>query len=207
MPIGKKKIAHVSKTMATIDFCALCIADTVTSGKGKSAQFSYAGQPVYWKPGALQVAFEPGTFTAAGAPGARAGEPASRVNMQFRATPVQETLTAIDGWIVNYVQANSARILGKDVTKEEVQNRYQPCLKTSDKYEPTFKCKVNLEEPYKVKLWGDDRQTREAPVVWKGLQVSPKLRLKCLWIMGRDFGALWEATDLMFEDQAPECPF
>ena len=184
--------------MATIDWVALSIADTVTSGKGKSAQFSYAGQPVYWKPGALEVAFEPGTFS---------GEPASRVNMQFKASTVQETLRALDAWIVFYVQANAERILGKAATKEEVQNRYQPCLKTSDKYEPTFKCKVNMQEPYKVKMWGDDRKPREAPASWKGLLVAPKLRLKGLWIMGKDFGVLWEATDLMFEDQAPECPF
>jgi hypothetical protein len=184
--------------MATIDFAALSIADTVTSGKGKSAQISYNGAPVYWKPGDLQVAFEPGAFN---------GEPASRVNMVFRATPVQDTLTSLDMFIVNYVHLAAARILGKEATKDEVKSRYVPCLKTSDKYEPTFKCKVNLEEPYKVKLWGDDRKPRESPASWQGLMVAPKLRLKGLWIMGRDFGALWEATDLMFEDQAPECPF
>ena len=184
--------------MATIDWVALSIADTVTSGKEKSAQFSYAGQPVYWKPGALEVAFEPGTFS---------GEPASRVNMQFKASTVQETLRALDAWIIEYVHVNAARILGRDVTKEDVKSRYQPCLKTSEKYEPTFKCKVNMEEPYKVKMWGTDKMPREAPVSWKGLLVAPKLRLKGLWIMGKDFGALWEATDLMFEDQAPECPF
>ena len=94
--------------MAAIDFAALSIADTVTSGKGKSATISYAGQPVYWKPGVLEVAFEPGTFS---------GEPASRVNMQFKASTVQETLSRLDAWIVCYVHENADRILGKAAAK------------------------------------------------------------------------------------------
>jgi hypothetical protein len=124
------------KTVAAIDYAALSIADTVTSGKGKSANISYGGDPVYWTPGGLQVAFEPGSFN---------GEPATRVNMQFRASAVEAALDKLDGWIVDYVAANAARILGKDMAKAEVQNRYQSCLKRSEKYEPTFKVKVNLE--------------------------------------------------------------
>ena len=184
--------------MATIDFAALSIADTVASGKGKSAQISYNGAPVYWTPGALQVAFEPGSFT---------GESTTRVNMQFRASAIEAALDALDGWIVDYVAVNAARILGKDMTKAEVQNRYQPCLKSSEKYEPTFKVKVNMEGLNQVRLWDSGKQARSSPQTWRGLTVTPKLRLKGLWLMGRDFGALWEATDLMFEDQAPECPF
>ena len=75
--------------MAAIDYAELSIADTVTSGKGKSANISYAGQPVYWTPGGLQVAFEPGSFN---------GEPATRVNMQFRASAVEAALDKLDGW-------------------------------------------------------------------------------------------------------------
>ena len=184
--------------MAAIDYAELSIADTVTSGKGKSANISYGGDPVYWTPGGLQVAFEPGSFN---------GEPATRVNMQFRASAVEAALDKLDGWIVDYVAANAARILGKDMAKAEVQNRYQSCLRRSEKYEPTFKVKVNMEGQNQVRLWDTCKQARASPTAWKGLTVTPKLRLKGLWLMGRDFGALWEATDLMFEDQAPECPF
>ena len=184
--------------MATIDLTQLSIADIVTSGKGKSAQFSYAGRPVYWQPCALPVAFEPGTYN---------GEPAPRVTMQFKAFAVQYTLNDLDKFIVCYAHLMAVKIWGKDMTMEEVQNMYHPCLKPSDKYEPTFKVKVNLQGPYRVNIWGVDKKLREAPASWKGLLVTSKLRLKCLWIKEASFGAIWEATDLMIEDQALECPF
>ena len=195
--------------MATIDFAQLSIADTVTSGKGKSANISYvvAGAPVYWRPGGLQVAFEPGSFGGERSQGCSQPQPATRVNMQFRASAIQDTLDKLDTWIVEYVKQNVIRILGKDMTVGEVHNRYQPCLKRSEKYEPTFKVKVNMEGPNQVRLWDTSKQARSSPTAWKGLTVTPRLRLKGLWLMGRDFGALWEATDLMFDDEPPECPF
>jgi hypothetical protein len=186
---------------AQLDLAQLHIADTVSSGKGKSAQISGNGQPVYWQPGVLPVAFEAGNFSK---------EPASRVNMVFRATQIQEALNALDAFVVAYVAQHSDRILGKPMSLADVQKVYQPCLKRSDKYDPTFKCKINVEAPNQVRLWDGNKQPRKPPASWKGLAVSPRLRLKALWLMGCNFGCLWEATDLMFDEQPAqsiECPF
>ena len=110
-------------------------------------------------------------------------------------------------WIVDYVAANAVRILSKEMTTGEVHNRHQPCLKRNDKHESTFKVKVDIDGQNKVRLWDTSKQARSSPQAWKGLTATPRLRLKGLWLMGRDCGALWEATDLMFDDEPPECPF
>jgi hypothetical protein len=37
--------------------------------------------------------------------------------------------------------------------------------------------------------------------------VVPKVTLKSLWIMGKQFGPLFEASDLLLEEAVQACPF
>ena len=46
-----------------------------------------------------------------------------------------------------------------------------------------------------------------APASWVGAGVQPRVTLKSLWLMGRQFGCLFEATDVMLDEVAQECPF
>jgi hypothetical protein len=176
-----------------IDLSQLSVADPVVSGRGaKSAKIGYL-----WAPGPMRVIFEPSAFN---------NEAANRVNLCFAADGAAQELDDLDSWVVNYVEKHSERLLGKKLTVGEVQNRYQPCLKRSDRYASSFKVKLTLEGPGRTMLWDADRQPCGSPQSWRQTQVTPLLKLKGLWFMSRDFGCLWEATDLMLHTPAVSAP-
>ena len=186
--------------MATIDYSKLSVADPVTSAKGaKSAAFNYNGLPVIWKPDSMQVLFEPGTFS---------GEPSNRLNLVLLPdSNIQQQLDKLDSWVVQYMMKHCERLFGKKLSDGDIHNRYQPCLKKSDKYNPSFKVKLTLEGPSKTRLWDSSKQPRDAPEVWRKADVTPVLKLKGLYFMGKDSGCLWEAQDLMVAEATTSCPF
>jgi hypothetical protein len=137
------------------------------------------------------------------------GEEVSRVNLVMRASPeAAEQLTALDEWVLKLVTQQSAQIFGKTITPEEARSRYVPGLKLSEKgYEPTWKCKINISGKGQVSVWDLNKQRRDLPTSWVKAQVWPKATLKSLWIMGKQFGPLFEASDLMLEEAVQACPF
>ena len=186
---------------ATFDLSMLALSDPVVSGKGaKSVPVTYAGRPVVWTPDAQEVIFEPTSFS---------GEEASRVNLVMRASPAaQEELTALDEFILVLVTLHSVKIFGKPVLLDEARSRYVPCLKVSEKgYEPTWKAKVNVAGKGIVRVWNSEKMARELPTVWARSKVSPRVTLKSLWIMGKQFGCLFEASDVLLDEVVQECPF
>jgi hypothetical protein len=186
---------------ATFDLSALTLSDPVVSGKGaKSVPVSYGGRPVVWQPPAQKVLFEPSSFS---------GEEVSRVNLVMRASPeaVSER-TALDESLLGLVVQHSTQIFGKPCSLEEARSRYVYGLKQSEKgYEPTWKCKINVSGKAPVSVWDADKQRRDLPKCWAGAQVVPKVTLKSLWIMGKQFGPLFEASDLLLEEAVQTCPF
>ena len=187
--------------MATIDYSKLSVADPVTSAKGaKSAAFNYNGLPVIWKPDSMEVLFEPGTFN---------GEPSNRLNLVLLPdSNIQEQLDDLDSFVVQHMTQHCERLIGKKLTEGEIHNRYQPCLKKSEKgYSPSFKVKLTLEGPGKTRLWDNSKQPRDPPKIWRKADVAPALKLKGLYFMGKDYGCLWEAQDLMVTEATTSCPF
>ena len=117
-------------------------------------------------------------------------------------------LTQLDEALLNLVVQQSAQIFGKAITLEEAQSRYVPSLKPNEKgYAPTWKCKVNVGGKARVNLWDTGKRRRLTPESWVKAQVWPKAILKSLWIMGKQFGPLFEVGDLMVEEATVECPF
>ncbi len=185
----------------TFDISALTLGDPVVSGRGqKSIPVSYDGRPVVWQPSEQVVLFEPTSFS---------GEEATRVNLVMRASPeAAAELTQLDEALLNLVVQQSAQIFGKAITLEEAQSRYVPSLKPNEKgYAPTWKCKVNVGGKARVNLWDTGKRRRLTPESWVKAQVWPKAILKSLWIMGKQFGPLFEVGDLMVEEATVECPF
>ena len=183
------------------DVDALTLGEPVTSGKGgKSVPISYDGKPVVWTPDAQPVQYEPSSFT---------GEDVSRVNLVMRASSsALEQLTALDEAIISLAAHNSLKIFGKQLLEDEVRLRYNPLVKRSEKgYAPTWKTKVNLSGRSAVVCWDADRKVREQPEEWIACSVQPRVTLRALWVMSKEFGAMFECSDVLIDEAAKECPF
>ena len=105
--------------------------------------------------------------------------------------------------------ANSTKLFGKARTVESLKDSYTPILKKCEKWASQFKSKINLEEPSKVKIWNADGQLRDPPKTWQGCCTRPRLRLKSVYLMGQQFGAVLECTDIQIIEEAAgsTCPF
>ena len=190
---------------SAIDVTKLEILDLVSLAKGgKTALLGYgAKNKAYWDAVDMEVAFEPGTFS---------GEEASRVNLVARPSVwAKEQLEALDGWMVPLLSRHSERLMGKYMTPSEIKAIYIPALKTSNKYEPTVKFKLNLTGDQAVRVWGSDKNLREPPQKWRGLRATFMVHLKGVYFMNRSVGCILDVTDIMVDGEGGErpriCPF
>jgi len=185
---------------AVFDLKALTVGDLSTSAKGgKSAPISYNGAPVVWTPDPQAVQFEPSSFS---------GEDVSRVNLVLRASPeALAQLEALDEKIISLAAENSAKLFGKTLSEQDIRSRYTPCVKRSEKgHAPTFKTKLNLSGRGTVKCWDLEKKPREQPESWVACTVQPRITLRSLWLM-KDWGCLFETSDVKIDEAAGECPF
>jgi hypothetical protein len=186
--------------MSSFDLQALSLGEPVISGKGgKSVPASYDGKSVHWFPGPQTVAFEPSAYS---------GEDVSRVNLVMRASPgAVQALTELDEHLIGLAAANSAKIFGKALDEQEVRLRYNAGLKRSEKYPATWKAKVNLSGRNQLRLWDEHKQPRSQPATWVGCCVRPRVWFRGLWVMSKEFGPLFEVSDLQLDEASVECPF
>ena len=186
----------------SLDLSTLQLGEVVASGKGaKLAPITQDGHPALIMLEPLEVAYEPSAFK---------DEESTRVNIVWRPdSATEEFLDGIDEWILREAAANSTKLFGKARTVESLKDSYTPILKKSEKWASQFKAKMNLEEPSKVKIWDADGQLREAPKTWQGCCTRPRLRLKSIYLMGQQFGAVLECTDIQVVEEATgsTCPF
>ena len=186
----------------SLDTTALQLGEVVANGKGaKSALIALDGSPAIFTMDPMEVAYQPSAFQ---------DNDSTRVNVVWRPTPDQEEfLNSIDEWIMREAAASSIKLFGKARTVESLKDSYTPILKKSEKWASQFKAKMNLQDPSKVKIWDADGVLREAPESWQGCVTRPRLRLKSVYLMGQQFGAVLECTDLQVVEEAPEstCPF
>ena len=129
----------MTSSSANIDFAALALGDVVTTGKGaKQIPLSINGDPVIWKPrDAMNVLFEPSAYN----------QPdATRVNLCLSVTPsVAASLADLDEFCVNTLAAESSRLLGTQLSVQEVRNRFQSTLRTHEASDSqSLRLKMNL---------------------------------------------------------------
>ena len=190
--------------MTTFDLAALNLGDVSVSGKGaKNCPFYSQGAAsanVTLEP--MHVCYEPSAY---------GDDQATRVNIVFRpGAAVLEHFEELDELIIKLVTKDSLKFFGKVRSEDLVRESYQPLIKTSEKYPPQIKAKVNLLGSAVVRCWDSDRKGRGQPTSWRGAVVKPRLVLKSLYFMGAGlFGATMECTDvqIMQEDGNAECPF
>ena len=192
----------MTSASANIDFSSLALGDVVVTGKGaKQIPLSIGGDPVIWKPrDALTVLFEPSAFN----------QPdATRVNLCLSVTPaVASALQELDEWCINTLAAESSRLLGSQLSVEEVRNRFQPTLHTHEASgSQSLRLKINLSGRAAVRIWTPVGTQTSAPPSWSQSSAKCRIRLKGFWLMAKEIGVVAECTDIQLDTAEAECPF
>ena len=186
--------------MAMFQEDPLQIGALVTSSKGaKSAFISRGGGPAVWQPcDPMLPVFEPSSFDGK----------SSRLNLVLHVTPEQEAeVRALDEWCLAEVVRQSEQLFGKALTVEQLTPCYQPCLKTSEKYPPNVRVKLNLDGNRAACFWDSNKQRTAAPSSWLDAAIRPIIRIKAVWFMAKQFGIVLELTDAQITEVVPKCPF
>ena len=193
----------MSFASANIDTAALALGDVVTTGKGaKQIPLStLGGDAVIWKPkDGLTVLFEPSAYN----------QPdATRVNLCLSVTPaVASCLQDFDEWCVTTLAAQSPRLLGSQLSVEEVRNRYQPTLHVHEASgSQSLRLKMNLSGRAAVRIWNPMGTQISAPPSWSQCSAKCRIRLKGFWLMAKEIGAVLECMDVQLDTAMAECPF
>ena len=193
----------MSSASATIDLASLALGDVTTTGKGaKQIPLStIGGEAVIWRPkDALTVLFEPSAYN----------QPdATRVNLCLSVTSsVVSCLQDFDEWCVTTLAAQSSKLLGSQLSVDEVRHRFQPTLRTHEANgSQSLRLKINTTGRSAVRIWNPMGTQVCAPQSWSQRSAKCRIRLKGFWLMAKEIGVVAECTDVQLDEAAAECPF
>ena len=187
-----------------LDVTGLVLGDAVLGKGARIAPITdKSGAAVFWRPQPyMEVVYEPVGYN---------DPEANRVNLSLR--PTQGVIDAVrnfDNYLIAYIAHHSERILGKHLDEATVRDRYQSCLKSSDKYPaPTLRCKLTHTGRGAAKLWDANGQPRNAPDSWVSCGARVHLQLKSVYVMagGKEFGLIMEVRDVQLAEPEQACPF
>ena len=193
----------MSSANATIDLASLALGDVTTTGKGAKQipLNTVEGEPIIWRPkDALNVLFEPSAYNA---------PDATRVNLCLSVTPaVVSCLQDFDSWCVTTLAAQSSKLLGSQLSVEEVRHRFQPTLRTHEASgSQSLRLKMNTTGRAAVRIWSPLGVQVCAPQSWSQCSAQCRIRLKGFWLMAKEIGVVAECTDVQLDHAAAECPF
>ena len=117
----------------------------------------------------------------------------------------------LDQKCIDLVQKDSERILGKQLTNEQVEAAYVSCVKTTPKG-TMVKLKINIPNSQRTcRFWNKDGSAGEWPSDWHGAELRCQVLCNHLWIMGTgtraEFGLVCLLTDAMVEERSYAFPF
>jgi len=182
-----------------LDLAKLSLGEVYVSPKGgKTVPLSIDGAPVQQRMPAMDVPFEPRSFD---------GSEQNRISICFRPPGDAVTwLEAVDAAILVLAQGASVALFGKELTPDQLAERYVSALKRQGAY-PLFRAKITRTGPAKTRCWRDDGRV-DAPATWQGSCVTPIVSLKSLWLSKTEFGPIFDVTDALVDAPAvEECPF
>ena len=180
-----------------IETSGLTLGDVSLSGKGaKSVPILPA---TMWSPGELRVLWQPSGFN---------DPSANRVAVSFTSTPeVEADIQQLESWVLETLATNPQKYFGQELTLTQLKERFVSAIKTSDKGYKSLRAKMNLTGRGAAQCWTASKAKREPPEDWTACSVKPRLQIKGLWIMSREFGLLLEMSDAMIEEFSVACPF
>ena len=185
---------------------SLQLGEVFLTGKGaKQIPLSIANEPVLRQPNDwLTIPWTPSAFN---------NPEATRVNLVFNAqagSTAMESLLALDEWSINILSERSEKLFGKAITKEQMRSRFQPSVKTHEvSGMRTWRCKMNTNGKGATRLWDTFRTPIASPVeCWTQCTAKCVVKVKGYWMMGQnEIGLILEATNVMLNTTAAECPF
>ena len=135
----------------------------------------------------------------------------TRLNLHLSVTDptVEQYFEELDQNILKIVEANSNAFFNKELSLEHLKMMYRPILPENGSYDKNLKCKVNLENPRKLRVWNEDKEPMELPSEWKDLKVCAAIAINSMYFASNMFGVVLEATDVMLcsADAMDVCPF
>ena len=110
--------------MPSLETRALKLGEVTLLGKGaKVAPLTSHGEALMWRPGPMQILFQPKAFN---------DPTATRVSVCFKSNPeIEEYIHELESWILKEVASNPQMYLGQSCTAAQVQERFTSALKTS----------------------------------------------------------------------------
>jgi len=187
--------------MPPLETTALKLGEVTLVGKGaKIAPLTSHGDALKWRPGPVQILFQPKAFN---------DPSATRVSVCFRSTAeLEEYIHELESWILKEVASNPQMYLGTCCSAAQVQERFTSALKTTDKGYVHLRAKMNIAGRNQVKCWdANTRLPRAPPEDWTLCEVTPFFQIKGIWVMSKDFGLLIEMPDALVSESSQLCPF
>jgi hypothetical protein len=134
---------------------------------------------------------------------------ATRQNLDIRVSgDTAEFFDGLDAWAVDYLCAHSERLFKKRLSLAQVKDMYHPCLRRAPGYDPLLRTKYNTPGTRGAcRFWTASGEEREAPVDWREADVTPRVHVSHLWLMGSSCGLVINATDLLVTEASRAFPF
>ena len=124
---------------------------------------------------------------------------------------LSEFFSELDVWAKAYIEKESERLLGKQLTKEQVELGYVSCVKESPGKSPLLKVKINMPNSAKpCRFWHPDGSEAPWPQDW-AVPMQVRLKISHLWIMGAkekaEFGFVCLLEDALPKQERAAFPF
>ena len=139
-------------------------------------------------------------------------ESAARQGIPFELTQeMSEFFTMLDVTAKTLIEQESERLLGKALTKDQVEQAYVSCVKETPGKPPLLKLKINMPHSAKpCRFWHPDGSEAPWPQDW-GMPFQLRVKVSHLWIMGAgpraEFGFVCLLEDAMPQRVVHAFPF
>ena len=188
-----------------MDLSQVTLKDTVVSARGaRSSQVR--GQDGSKITFVLGTSADPVT-TPFGASSFNDAE-ATRQTLEFSLSPEQEKQwQAFDAWALEYFGQHSFRLFKRIMTEDQMKEAYRSPVTKKGDYRATLRTKINVDGSHPCRVWDMNRQKIELPEDLRDTELVAKVILSHSWQMSKEFGFVFQVTDLQVRSSSAECPF
>ena len=113
-----------------------------------------------------------------------------------------------DEWCVTTLAAQSSKLLGSQLSLEEVRHRFQSTVRVHEASgSQSLRLKMNTTGRAAVRIWSPLGTQISAPPCWSQCSAKCRIRLKGFWLMAKEIGVVAECLDVQLDTAEAECPF
>ena len=132
----------------------------------------------------------------------------SRLPICFALTPeIENFQNLFQSWCIKTLAKKSQDLLGSQQTETQIKEKFQSCVKTSEKGWTSFGCEMNIAGKNAVQCWTPERVKCSLPNSWRDCKLKPQLHVKSIYLMNKEYGPVIEVRHCLIEEIEPQCPF